>query len=84
MVDDIVFDLEDEIEIDKNKRHNIYVIIDRIIIREKLSSRVYQAIEQAMKLSGGIVYIDINDNRYQYSENFSCIQHPNIVFPEIY
>lgn len=83
MVDDIVFDLEDEIEIDKNKRHNIYVIIDRIIIREKLTSRVYQAIEQAMKLSGGIVYIDINDNRYQYSENFSCIQHPNIVFPEI-
>ncbi|WP_068267770.1 excinuclease ABC subunit UvrA [Caviibacter abscessus] len=86
-VDGTVFDLDDEIEIDKNKRHNIYVIVDRIIIRkdeeQEILTRITESIEQGIKLSQGSIEVELNKTRLKYNENFVCENHEDIAFPEI-
>lgn len=72
-VDGEIKDLTEEIELDKNKKHNINVIIDRLIIKENIRSRLYEAIETATKLSHGKVIIDVVDKEeILLSENFAC------------
>lgn len=85
-VDGLIYDLDDEIEIDKNKRHNIYAIVDRIKYKlddEDFNLRLNEAIEQAINISKSSVIANIDDVEYMFSENFSCIYHEDIVFPEI-
>lgn len=86
-VDGTVFDLDDEIELDKNKRHNIYVIIDRIIVRkedeQEIITRITEGVEHGIKLSQGSIEIEINKIRLKYNENFVCENHEDISFPEI-
>ena len=67
------YDLNDEITLDKNKKDNIDVIIDRIVLKEDIRSRLSESIEQAIKLSHGKVVIDyIGNKEVVYSENFAC------------
>ena len=78
--------LEDQIELDKNKRHNIEVVIDRLKVKKDSTdfiARVSEAIETAVALSEGVVIANINDKDQLYSENFSCPNHPEVVFPDI-
>ena len=78
--------LEDQIELDKNKRHNIEVVIDRLKVKKDSTdfiARVSEAIETAVSLSEGVVIANINDKDQLYSENFSCPNHPEVVFPDI-
>ncbi len=85
-VDGTLLDLDDEIELDKNKRHNIYAIIDRIIVKkedEEQISRITEAIELAASMSGGNISIEINKIKTDYSENYICLNHEEIAFPEI-
>ncbi|WP_197035180.1 excinuclease ABC subunit UvrA [Oceanivirga salmonicida] len=85
-VNDLLLDLDDEIVLDKNKRHNIYAIIDRIIVKredEEQVSRITEAIELAAIMSNGNVSIEINSKKFDYSENFICPKHEYITFPEI-
>ena len=72
LIDDELYELDEEIELDKNKKHNILVIIDRVKLREEVRSRIYESIETAAKLSDGKIYVDINDKRKLFNENFSC------------
>ena len=68
-------DLSEEIELDKNKKDKIEVVIDRIVIKPDSYSRVFEAIEQATKLSGGKVTIQIlgeNAKEITFSEQFAC------------
>lgn len=66
-------DLSEEIIIDKNKRSNIEVIIDRLIIKEDIRSRLFESIENASKLSKGKVIIDVvGDKEVLMSEHFAC------------
>ena len=68
-----MYDLSDEITLDKNKKDNIDVVIDRIVIKEDIRSRLSESIEQAIKLSHGKVVIDyVGDREVVYSENFAC------------
>lgn len=68
-----VYELSDDIEIDKNKKNNIEVIIDRLIIKEDIRSRLYEAIETATKLSKGKVIVDVvGEKEIVMSENFAC------------
>ena len=68
-----VLDLSEEITLDKNKKDNIDVIIDRIVLKEDIRSRLSESIEQAIKLSHGKVVIDyVGDREVVYSENFAC------------
>ena len=72
-VDDELKDLTEYLELDKNKKHNISVIIDRLIIKEGIRSRVYSSIETATKLSNGKVIIDVvGDKEILMSEDYAC------------
>jgi len=68
-----IFDLSEEIALDKNKKDNIEVLIDRIVIKEDIRSRLFEAIETATKLSDGKVLINIiGDKEIIMSEHFAC------------
>ena len=72
-IDNEIKDLSEEIELEKNKKHNLNVIIDRLIIKEGIRSRLYEAIEVSTKLSHGKVIIDVIDGEeIILSENFAC------------
>lgn len=72
-VNGLEFDLDSDIELDKNKKHNIEVVIDRLILKEDIRSRVYDSIETAVKLSKGKVIINILDKEdILMSENYAC------------
>ena len=78
--------LEDVIELDKNKRHNIEVVIDRLKIKKDdndFLGRFSEAVEAATGLSEGVIIANVNDVDHVYSENFSCPNHPEVVFPEV-
>ena len=72
-IDGVITDLASDINLEKNKKHNISVVIDRLIIKEGIRSRVYDSIETSTKLSKGKVIIDIVDKEEMLlSENFAC------------
>lgn len=72
-IDDELHDLTEDIDLDKNKKHNINVIIDRLIIKDTIRSRLYESLETATALSHGKVIIDIvGSNEVLFSENFAC------------
>ena len=73
IIDDNQYDLSEEIQLDKNKKHNINVIIDRLVLKEEIKSRLYESIENACKLSHGKVVIDVlGKEKILFSENFAC------------
>lgn len=75
-IDGEMFNIGDEIEIDKNKKHNIEIIIDRLQIRGGIESRLTDSVEIAVKLSNGLVIISDNDSGKEriYSEKLACIE----------
>lgn len=73
IIDDEEYDLSSEINLDKNKKHNILVVIDRLIIKEGIRSRLYESIELACKEANGKVVIDvIGSNEFVMSEKYAC------------
>ncbi|MBP3635341.1 MAG: excinuclease ABC subunit UvrA [Bacilli bacterium] len=78
-----VFDLSDEIKLEKNKKDTIEVVIDRLIIKEDIRSRLYESLETSAKLSGGKVIIDvIGGDEIILSETFAC-PHCNYSLKEL-
>ena len=72
-VDGDIVDLSQDIVLDKNKKHTVYAIVDRLVIKDNIRSRLYEAIETATKLGHGKVIIDIVDGEeILFSENFAC------------
>ena len=68
-----IYDLSEDITLDKNKRDKIDVVIDRLIIKEDIRSRLYESLETATKLSGGKVIISvIGKEEFIFSENYAC------------
>ena len=72
IVDDEMHLLEDEIVLEKNKNHNISVVIDRIINREENRSRMHDSIETAIKMTDGLVEVKIDDELVLFSANYAC------------
>ena len=73
-VDGEMRELEEEISLEKNKKHNIEVVIDRIILKEGIESRLADSLETALKLSEGLVLIDVMEHEeLMLSSNFACI-----------
>lgn len=73
MIDGEIQDIDAEIELDKNKKHDIAVVVDRIVIKENIRSRLFDSIESALNLTEGTVFVDvIGDTMLQFSENFAC------------
>ena len=72
-VDKEMYELEEEINLDKNKKHNIEVVIDRLIIKEGIQKRLVDSVETALELTGGMVLIDIIDEEeLLMSTKFAC------------
>ncbi len=73
-IDDEIYDLsEEEITLDKNKKHNIEIIVDRIVIKEGVEGRLSDSLETALKMGDGIVLVNIvGDKDILFSENFAC------------
>ncbi len=75
-IDGIVYDLSEKIKIDKNKKHNIEVIVDRLVIKESIKSRLADSIETATKLSEGLLLVDVIDGEeLMFSLNYACPDH---------
>ena len=73
MIEDEMYDLDtDTIELDKNKKHDILVVIDRLKLRPENRSRIYEAIELASTHSNGKLYVDVDDQRMLFSEHYAC------------
>ena len=79
-VDGSVYDLSEEIKKDKNKKHNIEVIVDRLVISDSIKSRLTDSIETATQLSDGVVIIDIVGDREElFSLNYACPEHGAVI-----
>lgn len=75
-VDGSIYDLSEQIKLDKNKKHNIEVIVDRLVMKDEIRSRVVDSVETALKLAEGLVSVDIIGGEEQlYSQNYSCPDH---------
>ncbi|MCR2043921.1 excinuclease ABC subunit UvrA [Anaerosalibacter massiliensis] len=73
IVDGEMYELTDEIKLNKNKKHNIEVVVDRIIVKDGIEGRLADSIETALKLSDGLVIIDIIDGEQMlFSQNLAC------------
>jgi excinuclease ABC subunit A len=72
-IDGEMHDLGDEIELDKNKKHSIEVVVDRVVVKEGITARLADSLETALKLGNGRVIIDvIGEEELLFSENHSC------------
>ncbi len=72
-VDGIIYDLGEKIEIDKNKKHNIEIVVDRLVVKEGIEQRLSESIETVSALTGGIILVDIvNGDEIVFSQNFAC------------
>ncbi len=75
-IDGITYDLSEEIKLEKNIKHNIEVIVDRLVIKDGIRSRLADSIETATKLTDGLLLIDVIDGEEQlYSLNYACPEH---------
>lgn len=74
--DGILYDLSEEIKLEKNKKHNIEIVIDRLILKSDIRSRLSDSLESAMAVSGGLVLIDVLDGEeLLFSQNYACPDH---------
>ncbi|MBR2614928.1 MAG: excinuclease ABC subunit UvrA [Clostridia bacterium] len=71
-VDGIVYGLDEDIVLDKKIKHNISVVVDRLILKDDIEKRLTDSIETAIKLSGGLVVIETEKESTLYSTKFSC------------
>ena len=75
-VDGIIYDLSENIPIEKNKKHNIEIIVDRLVIKPEIASRLSDSIETASKLGGGLVTVNFNgDEDVTFSQKYACPEH---------
>ncbi|MBQ1843136.1 MAG: excinuclease ABC subunit UvrA [Lachnospiraceae bacterium] len=73
IVDGNLYDLSGDIKLNKNQKHNIEIVVDRLVIRDGIDARLTGSIENALKLSGGLVIIDVIGGKpMRFSESYSC------------
>lgn len=72
-IDGEVMEIQDDIRLDKNKKHTIEIVVDRLIIREDIQKRLTDSIESALNLAGGLLVIDvIGKEEMLFSQNYAC------------
>ena len=75
-IDGLVYDLDDTISLEKNVKHSIEIIVDRIVIKDNVRSRVADSVELASKLAAGTVIVTVVDGEeYLFSQNYACPDH---------
>ncbi|MBQ3854405.1 MAG: excinuclease ABC subunit UvrA, partial [Anaerovibrio sp.] len=82
-IDGEIMEADEEINLEKNKKHTIEVVVDRLIIREEIRSRLAESLEAALKLGEGVAYVQVIDGELlMFSQNFACVDC-GISLPEI-
>ncbi|BEU87976.1 excinuclease ABC subunit UvrA [Selenomonas sp. TAMA-11512] len=82
-IDGEVYDLGEEIQLEKTKKHTIEVVIDRLVVREGIEQRLADSLETALRMGDGVAYVQIVDGELlMFSENFACVDC-GISLPEI-
>ena len=71
-IDGVVYDLQEEIHLEKNLKHNISVVVDRLIVKPGIQKRLTDSLENALKLAAGLVVIDCDGKEDLYSVNYAC------------
>ena len=71
-IDGIVYDLQEEIKLEKNLKHNISVVVDRLVVKPTIQKRLTDSLETALKLAEGLVVIDCDGREDLYSVNYAC------------
>ncbi|MBQ4153488.1 MAG: excinuclease ABC subunit UvrA, partial [Oscillospiraceae bacterium] len=75
-VDGIIYDLSESIKLEKNKKHSIEVVVDRLVLKEDIKSRLTDSLETAVNLSGGLAIIDVvGGEEILFSQNYACPEH---------
>ena len=82
-IDGSMYDLSEEIILDKNKKHNIDIVVDRLVIKDGIKSRLTDSIETVISLSGGMLAVDvIGGEELLFSQSYACPEH-NISIEEL-
>lgn len=75
-VDGIVYDLSEKIELEKNKKHNIDIVVDRLVIKDGIRSRLSDSVETAARLAGGLTIVAVSGGEdILFSQNYACPEH---------
>lgn len=82
-VDGEIRDVSEDITLERNKKHTIEVVVDRIVVREGIASRLADSLETSLQLGGGVVSVDVGgEKELMFSQNFACVDC-GISLPEI-
>lgn len=82
-IDGIIYELTEEIKLEKNKKHNIEIVVDRLVIKDGIKSRLTDSIETVSSISGGLLIVDVTDGEEMlFSQNYACPEH-NISIEEL-
>lgn len=75
-IDGNMYDLSEEIKLEKNKKHSIEIVVDRLIVREDIRSRLSDSLETAIGLTGGLALVSVEGgNEILFSQNYACPDH---------
>ena len=75
-VDGLLYDLNEKIQLEKNRKHTIEIVVDRLVVKPDIRSRLADSIETASGLTGGIVVINVIDGEdITFSQNYACPEH---------
>lgn len=72
IIDGELRELSEDIELEKNKKHDIDIVVDRLIVKDGIQGRLAESIETVLRLSDGLLIVDANGDKLVYSENFAC------------
>ena len=81
-IDGSMYDLSEEIKLDKNKKHDIEIVVDRLVIKQGISSRLTDSVETALKTADGLVIALTDSEETLFSQHYSCPEH-NISIEEL-
>lgn len=85
-VDGIIYALDEFPDLEKNYKHSIEVVVDRVVNDDESRGRIAQSVEQALEIAAGTVMVldaDENEAVHIFSQRYACAQHPDIVIPEL-
>jgi len=84
-IDGVVYALDEFPELDKNYKHTIEIVVDRLVNNEESRSRLVQSVEQALEIADGKLRVSNADTNeeYDYSLMYACIDHPDVAIPEL-
>ncbi len=83
-IDGNLYDLAEEITLAKNKKHTIEIIVDRLVVKKEMESRLADSLETALDLSGGLVMVDAGEiGEFTFSQNYCCPEHSEISIEEL-